>query len=218
MRAELVGAEDRARRRARCAALRAWARRPPPPSGRASASTTRRAMSSCSWKRSPERRLHGVRGEQRAPRAPPRAARWPAPGRRRAAACPSPRGRRRPRRRAPSGPARRPRSGPRWRSSARPATRCRISEVAIASGRLKARKSVSGSGAQDAEGQHHEAGERAGQGRRVVAAHARARRAARSAMASADAGRSAGRLASARRITRSAAATAGDPVSAGGCS
>ena len=39
-----------------------------------------------------------------------------------------------------------------------------------------------------------------------------------SAIASADGGRSAGRLAIARRMTRSTAATAGEPVSAGGCS
>ncbi len=35
-------------------------------SGSASASTTRRAMSSCRWNRSPERRLHGMRRQQRA--------------------------------------------------------------------------------------------------------------------------------------------------------
>ena len=73
-------------------------------------------------------------------------------------------------------------------------------------------------GAQDAERQHDEARQRVRQRRRVVAVDAARSRAARSAIASADGGRSAGLLASARRITRSTAATAGEPVSAGGCS
>ena len=93
------------------------------------------------------------------------------------------------------------------------------SEVAIASGRLKARKSVSGSGAQDAERQHDEARERARERpASSIAEPRRGRARSSSAIASAEAGRSAGRLASARRITRSTAATAGEPVSAGGCS
>ena len=91
------------------------------------------------------------------------------------------------------------------------------SEVAIASGRLKARKSVSGSGRSTRKGRTTmRVSARASAG----VSSPRTPRTARSssAIASAEAGRSAGRLASARRITRSTAATAGDPVSAGGCS
>ncbi len=54
----------------------------------------------------------------------------------------------------------------------------RVSDVAIASGRLKARKSVSGSARRIAEGQHHEAGQGPGQGRSVVASDAPRPRAA----------------------------------------
>ncbi len=91
------------------------------------------------------------------------------------------------------------------------------SDVAMASGRLKARKSVSASGRST----------RNGRTTSRVSVWAIAwvdplsmPRMARSssAIASAETGRSPGRLAIARRMTRSTAATAGEPVRAGGCS
>jgi hypothetical protein len=93
----------------------------------------------------------------------------------------------------------------------------RAREVAIASGRLNARKSVSGSGRSTRNGRttsRVSARASAGVSSRDAPGMARSS----SAMASAEAGRSAGRLERARRITRSAAATAGEPVKAGGCS
>ena len=91
------------------------------------------------------------------------------------------------------------------------------SDVAIASGRLKARKSVSGSGRRTRNGSTTSRVSALGQRRRVVAVDA----ANGAQLLGHRVGRgrpSAGRLASARRITRSTAATAGEPVSAGGCS
>jgi hypothetical protein len=93
----------------------------------------------------------------------------------------------------------------------------RESDVAMASARLKARKSVSGSGRRMRKGSttsRVRVRARTGVSSPLIPATARSS----SAIASADAGRSAGFLARARRITRSAAATAGEPVSAGGCS
>jgi hypothetical protein len=93
----------------------------------------------------------------------------------------------------------------------------RESDVAIASGRLKARKSVSGSGRRMRNGSTT----RRVSGRAsAVALSPSSPFTARSssAIVSADASRSAGRFAKARRITRSTAATAGEPLSAGGCS
>ncbi len=91
------------------------------------------------------------------------------------------------------------------------------SDVAMASGRLNARKSVSGSGRRTRNGRTTR---RVSGWARLGVAPVSTPRMARSssAIASADAGRSAGLLAMARRITRSTAATAGEPVSAGGCS
>jgi hypothetical protein len=91
------------------------------------------------------------------------------------------------------------------------------SDVEMASARLKARKSVSASGRRMRNGRTTILG--MGRASVGVSSPAVARTARSSAaIASADDGRSAGFLASARRITRSAAATAGDPVRAGGCS
>jgi hypothetical protein len=91
------------------------------------------------------------------------------------------------------------------------------SDVAMASGRLKARKSVSASGRNTRNGSTTR---RVSAWAIVGAEPLSMPRMVRnsSAMASADTGRSDGRLAMARRITRSMAATAGDPVRAGGCS
>jgi hypothetical protein len=89
------------------------------------------------------------------------------------------------------------------------------SEVAIASGRLKARKSVSGSGRRMRNGSTTSR-TRARASPRESSPDAPPREARSFAIASADAGRSSGRLASAFRITRSAATTAGEPVRAGG--
>jgi hypothetical protein len=91
------------------------------------------------------------------------------------------------------------------------------SDVAIASGRLKARKSVSGSGRRTRNGSTTSRVKACAiVGDEPLSTPRMAR--SSSAIASADAGRSIGRLAMARRITRSTAVTAGDPVSAGGCS
>ena len=75
-----------------------------------------------------------------------------------------------------------------------------------------------GIGTQDAERQHDEPRERAGQDGRVVARPRRERREAPRPSNRPMPVVPPGCLASARRITRSTAATAGEPVSAGGCS
>ena len=90
-------------------------------------------------------------------------------------------------------------------------------DVAMASGRLNARKSVSGSGRRTRNGSTTRRVSGRARTWELPSSTPRMARSA-SAIASADAGRSSGRLASARRITRSTAVTAGVPVSAGGCS
>ncbi len=90
-------------------------------------------------------------------------------------------------------------------------------DVAIASGRLNARKSVSGSARSTRNGRTTR--RVSGCARAGVAPPSNPSTSLRSsAIAAADAGRSSGRFDSARRMTRSIAATAGDPPSAGGCS
>ena len=91
------------------------------------------------------------------------------------------------------------------------------SDVAIASGRLKARKSVSGSGRSTRNGSTTMRVSACASARVPSLSVLRTPRSS-SAIASADAGRSAGRLARARRMTRSTAATEGEPERAGGCS
>ena len=90
-------------------------------------------------------------------------------------------------------------------------------DVAMASGRLKARKSVSGSGRRIRNGSTtRRVRARASAGVSLPSTLLVPR--SSSAIASAEEGRSAGFLARAFRITRSAAATAGEPTRAGGCS
>ena len=92
-----------------------------------------------------------------------------------------------------------------------------VSEVAIASGRLNARKSDSGSGRSARNGSTTR--RVSGCASAVVLSLCTPSTSSSSlAIASADGGRCGGRLASARRSTRSMATTAGEPVSAGGCS
>ena len=156
-----------------------------------------------------ERRLHRVRREQRARPAPRRAGRWRAAGRRRAAACPS-------RTRSTSASA-----ASALRSGASPAKRAAAALERTTSeadprerrgdrvGEAEGQEVGLGIGAQEPERQHHQAGQRRGPGPACRRRRRRATARSSSAIASAEAGRSAGRLASARRITRSTAATAG---------
>ncbi len=90
-------------------------------------------------------------------------------------------------------------------------------DVEMASGRLKARKSVSGSGRSTRNGSTTSRVSACATAAVLSLSTPRAARSS-SVMTSADGGRSAGRLANALRMTRSTAATAGEPVSAGGCS